>query len=137
MADSFFLQKTYCKDLKRIIMKRLIIVILSVFTFTVVQGQEKSSSIVEATFKVDGVCEMCKKRIESSALRTKGVKLAEWDKSTKELKVVYNSNKTSEESIHQAVAAQGHNTPTVEADTNSYAKLPGCCQYKHGAKCAK
>jgi len=116
-------------------MKNIIIILLSVFTFTVVQGQEKSNSIVETTFKVDGVCNDCKKRIESAAMRTKGVKLAEWNKTTKDLKVTYNSKKTSEEAIHKAVATQGHETATTPADSTSYAKLPGCCKYKDGAKC--
>jgi len=116
-------------------MKNIIVFILSVFTFTVAQGQEKSTSVVEETFKVEGVCDMCKKRIESAALRTKGVKLAEWDKKTQDLKVVYNSNKTSEEAIKQAVADHGHETATIPADTSAYQNLPACCRYKDGAKC--
>lgn len=117
-------------------MKNTIITILAVFAFTVAQAQEKSKGNVEATFLVEGVCGMCKDRIESSALHTKGVKFAEWNKKTKELKVVYNAKKTSEEEIHQAVADRGHKTPMIPADSSAYSNLPACCQYEHGAKCS-
>jgi copper chaperone CopZ len=116
-------------------MKNLIVIIISVFAFTTAYAQEKSDGIVETTFKVDGVCGMCKDRIESAAMRTKGVKLAKWDVDKKELKVVYKSDKTTEKEIQQAVADHGHTTSLVEADSTAYSKLPGCCRYKDGAKC--
>ena len=116
-------------------MKHQILIILSVFAFTVVQAQEKSKTIVETTFKVEGVCEMCKERIEESALRAKGVKLAEWDKKSQKLKVVYNSKKTEEKEIHKAIANQGHETSLIPADSSAYRLLPGCCRYKDGAEC--
>ncbi len=117
-------------------MKNIIITIIAVFAFSFAQGQEKSDSkIVETSFEVDGVCGMCKDRIEEAAMRTKGVKLANWDKTTKELKVTYRSDKTTEEAIQQSVASVGHETPATPADTSAYAKLPGCCRYKDGAKC--
>ncbi len=78
---------------------------------------------------------MCKKRIESAAMRTKGVKQAEWNKKTEDLKVVYNSKKTTEEAIHKAVANHGHETALIAADSSAYIKLPDCCRYKDGAKC--
>ncbi len=118
-------------------MKNIITLIIAVFTITAVQAQTKKNSTVETTFKVDGVCMMCKKRIESAALRTKGVKMAEWDKESKDLKVVYNTKKISQIEIKQAIANQGHETAEVPTDSTSYAKLPDCCRYKHGAKCTK
>lgn len=112
-------------------MKNSLIMIVAVLTFSVVQGQEKNK---ESTFEVDGVCEMCKKRIESAALRTKGVKLAEWNKTTKELKVIYNEQKSSLEEIKRAVAEKGHDAENMPADSSAYEKLPECCRYKDGVK---
>ena len=123
-------------------MKNIITILFAVLTFTAANAQEQTKSkeekkgIVETTFKVEGVCGQCKERIENAAMRTKGVKLAEWNKETKDLKLVYNTKKVSEEEIHQAVADQGHQTPLVDTDTTTYEKLPNCCKYKHGAKCA-
>lgn len=116
-------------------MKNLIVILISVFTFTVAQGQEKKDRIVETNFEVKGVCGKCKTRIEASAMRTKGVKVAEWDKVTQNLKVVYDSKKVDEKEIHSAVAELGHETSMVPADSSAYVKLPNCCKYNDGAKC--
>lgn len=114
-------------------MKSILITLLAVFTFSIAQAQEKSDKkISESTFHVDGVCKMCKKRIEDAALRTSGVKLAEWNKSTKELRVIYKNTKTTEEEIQKAVSKRGHSTEKHEADTSAYKQLPNCCKYKDG-----
>ena len=118
-------------------MKYLVILSIALFSFTSIQAQEKSDKKnVETSFEVKGVCGQCEDRIESAAMRTKGVKVADWDKKTQLLTVVYNKNKTSEEEIHQAVADRGHETSMVPSDSTAYSKLPGCCRYKDGAKCA-
>lgn len=78
---------------------------------------------------------MCKDRIETAALRTKGVKLAEWDQKSQKLKVVYNTKRTEEKDIHKVIAANGHETSMISADSSAYKALPDCCQYKDGAAC--
>ncbi len=90
------------------------------------------SKVITSTFKVYGNCGMCKKRIET-ALDHKGVKLAKWDPKTKQLEVVYNSDKVSEMQIHEIVASVGHDTDKVKAKDDVYAALPFCCLYRdHG-----
>lgn len=116
-------------------MKNIIVLIFAVFSITAIQAQEKNSPIVESSFKVDGVCNMCKKRIESAALRTKGVKKADWNRESKELNVVFNSKKVSALEIQETIAKNGHETAEVPTDSLSYSKLPDCCRYKDGAKC--
>ena len=119
-------------------MKSIITISILFFTASFAFGQtnnQSDSKIKEASFKVEGVCNMCKQRIEAAALRTKGVKMAEWNKETQELKLVYHSKKTTEENIHQAIAKDGHETSMVVADSTAYKKLPGCCKYKDGASC--
>ncbi|MBR1769551.1 MAG: heavy-metal-associated domain-containing protein [Bacteroidales bacterium] len=85
-----------------------------------------------ATFKVNGVCGMCKKKIESTAKGIAGVKTAVWDKETKDLKVTFDSKKTSEKKIQEAIAKIGYNAGNVKADKDAMAKLPACC--KEGGK---
>lgn len=84
-----------------------------------------------ASFHVDGVCKMCKDRIENAAL-VKGVKMAEWDVETGMLRVVYRPKKVSLQKIHRSVAEAGHETSEVAADPEAYSKLPDCCRYKDG-----
>lgn len=119
-------------------MKYLSILFFGIIFSLNIQAQEaeKTKKTVETTIAVKGVCNMCKNRIEEAAMRVNGVKFANWDKKTQELTVVYKSKKASETDIHKAVAAKGHETVMVEADSVAYKKLPGCCLYKDGAKCS-
>lgn len=93
-------------------------------------AQDAKSTEVE--FQVDGVCKMCKSRIENAA-NIKGVKFCEWSKETQILKVVYNSSKTDLETIHLSVSEAGHSTSEYKADSIAYNKLPTCCAYQDGA----
>jgi membrane fusion protein, copper/silver efflux system len=81
------------------------------------------------SFKVYGLCEMCKERIEKAALSVPGVKSASWDMDSKMLQVKYpDSVKTLD--IHKAVAKVGHDTDLVKADDAVYKALPECCLYR-------
>jgi mercuric ion binding protein len=91
----------------------------------------QNKKIQEAEFRVDGVCDMCKTRIENAAY-IKGVKLVEWNKESQKLKVVYNTEKTSLETIQQNVAIAGHSTEAFPADSLAYKNLPSCCAYNDG-----
>ena len=108
----------------------LIVVGISILSSRV-WGQEKNIETVE--FKVKGVCGMCEERIENAAL-IKGVKLADWDKETKMLKVVYKPKKTDLIEVHKSVAKAGHETDKVKANMEAYEKLPACCKYMDGAE---
>lgn len=110
-------------------MKKLIAILLCVWSINAI-AQESSKKISETTFEVDGVCGMCKKRIENAAMRTSGVKLAEWDVESHMLKVVYKPSKVTEDQLHQAVAEVGHDTKKVKADTSTYDKINPCCHYR-------
>lgn len=117
---------------------KYLIFVLGLIVSLNIQAQERKTDKknVETTFQVKGVCSKCKDRIENAALRTKGVKHAEWNKESHKLKLVYNSKKTTEELIHQEIAAHGHTTSQVKADSAVYKKLPKCCLYEDGAKCS-
>ena len=94
---------------------------------------QKPPKIKTEECTVAGVCGMCEKRIENAAL-INGVKMAEWDKETQILKVVYKPKKVSLQEIHKAVAESGHRTDKVEADKKAYSNLPKCCQYDDGVQ---
>lgn len=108
-------------------MKTKIIYIITILliSFTSVFAQKT----VKSTLKVYGNCGMCKERIET-ALDHTGIKMAKWDPTTKNLEVVYNSKKLSEQQIHELIAAAGHDTEKAKAKDDVYGKLPFCCLYR-------
>ena len=84
----------------------------------------------EVTFWVNGICGMCEKRIESALINSSGVKFADWDNQTSQVKVAYNSKKITEQKLHEILAGVGHDTQKVRAKDEDYAKVPGCCKYR-------
>jgi copper chaperone CopZ len=105
------------KNLKTIL---FFLIILSAFNF---QAQSKKTSFI-----VNGMCGMCKERIEST-LDVKGVTFASWSEETHICNVTFNSNKISEKEIHQLLAAKGHDTPICRASDEAYNNLHHCCHY--------
>ncbi|MDO7173087.1 heavy-metal-associated domain-containing protein [Mariniflexile sp. AS56] len=110
-------------------MKKLIIV-LTVLISTVTFAQNKNE---KASLEVDGVCLMCKSRIEKACLNTKGVKSAIWDVKSHELKLIYDGRKTNLKTIQKSVVAVGHDTKGLEATDEAYATVHPCCQYRDDA----
>lgn len=103
--------------------------IFSVFTallltanFSFAQEESKES------FKVSGVCGMCKTRIEKAA-RAAGATFAEWNIDKKELTVKYASTSTNAAKIKESIANAGHDTPGFKASDKAYNNLHECCKY--------
>jgi len=80
--------------------------------------------------KVEGLCNMCKERIETAAKSVSGVLSASWDADSNELHVNYDGAKTSPDAIAKAVAKSGHDADKYKADDKVYNALPGCCKYR-------
>lgn len=99
--------------------------------------QSTEAGLTTASFKVTGVCDMCKRRIETAAYAIGGVKKADWNSDTQLLTVSYNSSKASSETIQTRVAAAGHDTEKTKADDKAYGKLPDCCKYRDGVEVHK
>jgi cation transport ATPase len=84
----------------------------------------------KASIEVDGVCGMCKGRIEKAAIRTKGVKSAIWNIETHELKLIFDARKTNIDSISKNIAAVGHDTKLYTATDEAYNSVDACCKYR-------
>ncbi len=84
----------------------------------------------KATTEVDGVCMMCKARIEKACLNTKGVKFAQWDVKTHQLSLVFDERKTNLKTIESSVLAAGHDVKEAKATDEAYAKVHACCKYR-------
>lgn len=107
-------------------MKKIVLVLL-MLTTTITFAQDKNK---RASVEVDGVCMMCKSRIEKACFKTKGVKSAVWNVDTHELKLIFDENKTNLETIQQNIIAVGHDTKTLKASDEAYASVHACCKYR-------
>ena len=104
-------------------------IIIALFLGCMHIGFAQQKDIQTDTILVTGNCGMCKTRIENAAY-INGVKRADWDKNTQQLIVVYKPSKINKITIERTIAAAGHDTKNVKADSNSYSKLPACCSYR-------
>ena len=111
-----------------------VLVLLMLFMTVAVSAQEKSKS-KKVSIDVKGNCEMCKKRIEKAAFKTKGVKYANWNESTQQLSLIINERKTDVATVQGSIAAAGHDSGDVVASKEAYENLHECCKYSRKTKC--
>jgi copper chaperone CopZ len=100
-----------------------------------IQTNEKKEKMVLADLTmtkihVNGMCGMCKARIEKATATVGGVANAVWDVDTKLLTVNFDSQRTNETLIEKAAAAVGHDTHSTRATDKSYDNLHACCKYE-------
>jgi len=88
------------------------------------------SKNAKASLEVDGVCLMCKERIEKASIKTKGVKSAVWNVKTHELKLIFDERKTNLEAIQNNIVAVGHDTKELKATDEAYNSVHPCCKYR-------
>ncbi len=112
-------------------MKNIIIVIAVVFFGMTANAQDKvKDKNAKVSFRVDGNCDMCKKRIEKAAFGVPGVKSATWDVSSEQLNLIINEEKANVQDVQKAVAKVGHDTEGEKASEEAYSKLHTCCAYE-------
>ena len=104
--------------------------LLPLFVFA---QSEKNDKYETVTLQVEGVCKMCKARIETASYDVAGVKSVEWDLETEVLTAVINK-KATRQKIADALAKIGHRSELAKADPEAYAKLPACCKYDSGVE---
>jgi cation transport ATPase len=107
-------------------MKKLLIVAVLLFG-AVSFAQNKNA---RASFEVDGVCMMCKERIEKACIKSKGVKSAVWNVQTHELKLIFDERKTDLKTIKEKILSVGHDLKDKKATDEAYNNLHHCCKYR-------
>ena len=114
-------------------------ILLVVVSFVNAQSSKKYNSKLDGpftttkTFRVNGVCEMCEHTIEGALKKSPAVYFADWDAGTKLLLVKYNRSMINPKKLEELVAASGHSTQNVKADTNAVKGLPECCKHEKGS----
>ncbi|MDC1324385.1 heavy-metal-associated domain-containing protein, partial [Polaribacter sp.] len=97
-------------------MKKIILLFSFMLIGISTQGQEvKKNKNAKVAFEVDGICGMCKKRIETAALKTKGVKFALWDIKTHQLNLIVDERKTAVTTIQKNILKVGHDVKGIKA----------------------
>ena len=82
------------------------------------------------TFKVYGVCGMCKRTIEGALNSVKGITSASWDVSSKMVTVAYDEKAISVDDMKAKIAAVGYDSDTHRAKDEVYNNLHACCKYE-------
>lgn len=107
-----------------------IVLLITVLLMSVSMSAQKKKKNAKVSFDVDGVCMMCKNRIEKAALNSKGVKYAIWNVKTHQLNLIIDERKTDAATVKQNVANVGHDTDMFKAPKEAYDNLHGCCKYR-------
>jgi copper chaperone CopZ len=71
---------------------------------------------------------MCEETIVAELTMRKGVKKVSFNLETSEVTVTYNSVKTSEDELREAISEIGYSADDVKAAEAAYEKLPNCCK---------
>ena len=115
--------------------KIIFLFFLSMIGFSLQSQEVKVNKNAKISFEVDGICGMCKKRIETAALKSKGVKFAIWNVKTHQLNVIMDERKTDVATIQSNILKVGHDVvgfdaQKIEATTEAYNTVHPCCRYR-------
>ncbi|MEO9569773.1 MAG: cation transporter [Polaribacter sp.] len=117
-------------------MKKIIFIFsLFLIGFTIQSQEVKKKKNAKVSFEVDGICGMCKKRIETAALKTKGVKFALWDVSSHQLNLIMDERKTDVLTVQKNILKVGHDIildkkNKLSATELAYNSVHPCCKYR-------
>jgi copper chaperone CopZ len=94
----------------------------------------ENKDIKTETFKVYGVCGMCKAIIENAAHSADGVVSQDWNIETQMFTVTYNTAKANLDVIKNNIVEAGYDIDGRLANEESRSKLSPCCQYDRTGK---
>ncbi|MCU7548764.1 TonB-dependent receptor [Chitinophagaceae bacterium LB-8] len=100
---------------------------LLLITYTHSSAQEKQDTTV--SFKVSGVCGLCRDRIKKAA-KGKGVSNADWSAKSQMLTLTFDPTLTTIEKVADRIAEAGHDNYLKKADDAVYKTLHSCCRYR-------
>ncbi len=112
-------------------MKKVLFTLLAIAgTQTLVMAQKVQTATIKTTIACDHckTCGSCGARIEEALYKQKGIKRVDIDDKQMEIKVVYNTEKTTLDQIRNTIANNGFNADDVKAPAEALAKLDGCCR---------
>jgi copper chaperone CopZ len=108
--------------------KNIRIYVTAIALFLVTNIFSQTNTVNSVDIQTSAVCGQCKKTIETELGKLPGVKLAVLNLETKIVTVRFNTEKTSEAEIKQAISAIGYAADEVPADEKAYEGLHACCK---------
>ena len=110
---------------------KYLVLIFYLLVATSFANAQSSKVIADTTisFKVFGICEICKARIEAAA-KGRGVISADWNVESKFLTLTIIPSQVSKEKIENRIVAVGHDIDNKKAKEIVYNELPSCCHYR-------
>lgn len=111
-------------------MKKILVIVVFAFFGMNANAQEQPNKNRKVEIEVNGVCEMCKKRIEKAAYSVKGVKSAIWHAEDQDIHLIFDETKCTVLDVEKAIAKVGHDTKDIKATAEQYEKIHGCCKYR-------
>ena len=110
------------------------IALIITFLLICISISAQKPNYTKKTFFVSGNCGMCKKKIEKAAKSVDGIKSAKWNVVNGNMKVKFDTNKTTSDAIQSAIAAVGYDTENYRAKDEVYENLHYCCKYERTIK---
>lgn len=89
-----------------------------------------AQELVEYSFQVQGMCGMCKDRIEQTAKELGHAATANWDVASKAFVVNIDESITSIDHVRNTLAKAGHDNGNFTAPQDVYDNLHECCKYR-------
>ncbi len=117
-------------------MKKIVFILgLLTIVFSIQSQEIKKNKNAKVILEVDGICGMCKKRIETAALKTKGVKFALWDVKSHQLNLIMDERKTDIFKVQNNILKVGHDiigvdNKKLQATLEAYNSVHPCCKYR-------
>ncbi len=116
-------------------MKKLSKLLMTILVLLSITTNAQLKNKMTATVKIYGNCGMCEENIEKAGCIKNGANV-DWNVDTKMATITYDSQKTNLESILKQIALAGYDSDQFLAPSDTYSKLPSCCQYDREAKIA-
>jgi len=107
----------------KVMLKKLSATLFVLMVFISLGYSQTQEIVIQTTAQ----CGECKTNIEKALMAEKGVKFAELDVKSKQVKVVYNSKKTNPEQLRKTIAMVGYDADEVPADSAAVLRLNPCC----------
>lgn len=104
-------------------MKKNILIAIIMLSGIIHASAQDSTVVIKSTAQ----CQECKDKIEAALNYEKGVKSSNVNIETKEVTVVYNTEKTDVNKIRTAISRSGYDADDVPADEKAYKRLKPCC----------
>jgi periplasmic mercuric ion binding protein len=110
---------------------RKILIIFAALLTQMANAQKVQSQNDTILIHTSAVCETCKETIEHDLSFVKGIVSSNLSVETRDLTVIFDSNKIDANKIRTEVTKIGYDADSLKADPKAFKKLPECCKKPH------